>query len=300
MSIRALSGVVALVAAAGAAFGQASVSLHTLTAGGNVDLPITLNQGQVAAWMTTPLGNLGTNFATPDTMLRLLNSGGGTIHTNDDAGADGRGAGAVTPVRGSLLRYGTRTGGNFTIRTLGFSASDAGLYALTQVILTPGTAGDFVDTESNNSIADAQLLSVGVGSAIYGYGNLTAGDLDYYAVNLNAGDILTAYTIPLSNLAAGNFGAVDTRLDIRNAANGIIITNDDAGGDAFDTGPVSPVRGSGVRYENTTGGLTYLTVRGFGTADVGDYALVISVIPTPGAAALLLLGLPLAARRRRS
>lgn len=304
MRARCVVALAGLAAVGASAFGQASVNFGFLPAAGQVNYPQALTERQMMVGMTTPLGNLGTNFAIPDTRLQVLNSAATMICNNDDAGADGRGAGSVTPTRGSVVRYGALAADTYTMRVVGFSATDTGNYALTSAVITLGTAGDFSDTEPNSTIADAQSLSIPVNTAKYGFGSITAGDLDYYAINLNAGEILSAMTVPISNVgsATPNFAAVDTRLDVRNAANAIIITNDDAGtgADGWGTALTTPVRGSAIRYQAITATTVYLTVRGFGTTDAGNYVLLASIIPTPASGVLLAAGALLAARRRRA
>ncbi|MBX3386306.1 MAG: hypothetical protein KF768_07030 [Phycisphaeraceae bacterium] len=298
---KTLISVVALAATAGLAMGQASVSIQNLTAGGQNNNPTFLLTGQIAAWMTTPLGNPGVDFSTPDTIIRLLDSADTLIVSNDDAGtgSDAIGGGPVGAIRGSLVRYGAFGSGLVNARVVGFDAAETGNYALTSVVISPGSNGDFTDNGMNNTLPTAQNLALPVPGAIWGLGTITAGQTDYFSINLLAGQVLSAFTIPLDGLNNMNFSAVDTRLDVRSAADTIITSNDDAGADGWGAGSVGPVRGSAVRYEATADGLAHISVRGFGASDAGSYALVISVIPSPGAAALALLGLPLAFRRRR-
>lgn len=289
-----------LTACTGMAFGQAHVALGHLPAGGHVDYDFMLLTGEIYIGMTTPLGSLGTNFATPDTRLSMHQAGGSAIIDNDDAGVDGRGGGAVGPVRGSAIRYGAGGTDNYTARVRGFGAGDTGSFAITSAKITPGMGYDFNDIEGNDTPADAQLISLGVMQAKVGFGSLTNDDIDYFAVNMLAGDVLSVMTAPMSSLASQNFLIVDTRLDIRDGAGNIIITNDDAGSDGWGATSGLPVRGSVLRYEATADGVVYFAVRGFGSNDVGDYAVLVSLIPAPGAGVVLLAGLGVAARRRRA
>jgi MYXO-CTERM domain-containing protein len=273
-----------------------------LLAGGSVSHQFALQPGEVAAFMTTPIGSFGTNFASPDTIIDLVDSGNVLIKSNDDAGSDGRAGLPVGPVRGSLVRYGVLTADTYDFKVRGFSAADTGPYIGTYVRFTPGGSADFFDHEANDTTATAQALTIAADGAQVGFGSLTGGDLDFFSIAANPGDVITAFTIPLDGVPNNNFGSVDTILDIRAADGSIIISNDDAGGDAFGTASVSPVRGSAVRYEVGAAGSVFLSVRGFGGEDAGNYALVVSVcsIPTPGAASLMMVaGLPLMRRRRR-
>jgi hypothetical protein len=304
---------VCVIAVAGLATGAfATPSTHEarvfcdqqLVAGGSVSNAFALQQGEVAAFMTTPVNNFGTNFASPDTIIDLRDSSNALIVSDDDAGTDARGGATVGPVRGSMVRYGVAASGTYDFRVRGFGATDAGAYIGTYVRFTPGGSSDFTDSEANDNVATAQSITLASESAKLGFGSISAGDLDYFAITVNVGDIVTAFTVPLSNLtaAAPSFSAVDTLLDIRAADGSIIATSDDAGSDAYGVGSVGPVRGSAVRYEATAAGTLYLSVRGFSSEDVGAYALAVSIcdVPTPGtASAFVLAGLPLVRRRRR-
>lgn len=302
-----IGGAAALVLAAGALATPITHETRVycdeqLVAGATVSYPFALQPGEVAAFMTTPIGSVGTNFASPDTIVDLRDSANNLITSNDDAGNDGRAGGSVGPVRGSLVRYGVLTADTYSFNVRGFSAAETGPYIGTYVRFTPGGSADFFDHEANDTTGTAQGVAVGSHGAVLGFGSLTAGDLDVFSIAANPGDVITAFTIPVGGIANNNFGTVDTLLDVRAADGSVIISNDDAGADAFGAGGASPVRGSAIRYEADASGAVYLSVRGFSSQDVGNYALVVSVcnIPAPGAAGLMLLGgLPMLRRRRR-
>jgi hypothetical protein len=278
---------------------------QNLLAGGSVDFPFALQPGEVVGFMTMPTANFGTNFASPDTIAEIRDSANTLIGSNDDAGTDGRGGVPVGPARGSLVRYGVTTADTYNFRVRGFDVTQAGGFSATYVRFTPGGSSDFTDNETNDTVATAQALAVAAGSATVGFGSLTTGDLDVFAISVSAGDVISAFTIPLNSVTAATpgFDSVDTRLDIRAADGSIIISNDDAGSDFFGVAATTPGDfGSGLRYEVTTSGTLYLSVRGFDSSEVGDYALAVGIcnIPAPGAAgALALGGLTLLRRRRR-
>jgi hypothetical protein len=301
-----IAAVVAAQALASAGFAQgtavvdyeALVFCHNdLVAGGFNNHDFLLNPGTVAGFMTTPKGTL---FSSPDTIVEVRNSADTLITENDDAGTDAVGGAQVGPTRGSMVRYGVTTQDIYSFRVRGFSSSDAGDYGATFCWFTPGGASDFVDTESNDTAGTAQAVSITAGEAKLGFGFVGADDQDFFRINVNAGDIVSAFTIP-TNDPTTDFSAVDTLLDVRDSSGAIIITNDDAGDDAIGLNEVGPTRGSTIRYQATSSGSIILSVRGFNSASVGSYALVMSIcpIPAPGAAALLGLGGLVAIRRRR-
>lgn len=266
--------------------------LLNLPAGGNVNIPITLNAGEVFGIMTSPANP---NFSAPDTIVEMRSPSDTFIASNDDAGSN---AGTV---RGSMLRYRALADGNYNARIRGFGASDAGAFTATYVRFTPGIPADFAESEDNNTPAGANGVGItGDGQARLGFGALTAGDIDYYVVNVNAGDVISAFTIPLS-ATANNFDTPDTLLSVRGADGSVLLQNDDAGTDAIGGGAVGPTRGSALRFQATASGQIFLAVAGFGATDAGNYALAVSVcnIPTPGAFGLLgLAGLATLRRRR--
>ncbi len=305
MRILALVTAAGLCMAAGASANitwDARCVMLNLPAGGSVNVPFNLTAGEVVGFMTTPISNPA-NFSAPDTIAEMRSPADVLISSNDDAGTDGIGAGAVGAVRGSMLRYRALNDGNYNVRVRGFSAADTGDFTATYVRFTPGVPADFAEEENNNLPAGASAVGLSGEGARLGFGTLTAGDLDYYVVNVNAGDIISAFTIPLGNLnnVNPNFAAPDTLLSVRGADGVAIITNDDAGADAIGVGGVGPVRGSTIRYQALTSGQIFLAVAGFSGSDVGNYALAVSIcnIPTPGTLGLLGLAGLAAVRRRR-
>ncbi|MBL8758940.1 MAG: hypothetical protein JNK35_10970 [Phycisphaerae bacterium] len=272
-----------------------------LPAGGHVNIPFTLNQGEVIGFMTTPISNPA-NFSGPDTIAEMRSPADALITSNDDAGTDGIGAGTVGPVRGSMLRYRPLDGGNYNVRVRGFSAADAGVFTATYVRFTPGVPADFEDNDTADDVPGGanDVGITGDGQAKLGFGTLTLNDIDYYVINVTAGDVISAFTIPLGNLNT-NFAAPDTLLSVRNPDGSILFQNDDAGADAIGLSSVGPTRGSTIRYQATVTGQVLLAVAGFSGSDVGNYALAVSVcnIPTPGAFGLMGLAGITALRRRR-
>lgn len=183
--------------------------------------------------------------------------------------------------------------------------------ALALLVAAPAFGG-FFEVEGNNTPATAQFIPLPCNaSADVGIASLAAGggDIDYYAVFVPAGCVLTAITTPIGNLP-GNFASPDTLLGIFTSVGGLIEDNDDAGGDAVDGSVVGPVRGSAVRYHVSSGsglgGIYLLGVSGYpdfafggNHPEAGQYLLTLSLVPEPSTLALLGLGALSLIRRRK-
>jgi hypothetical protein len=299
---------------------QARLNLSALGAGGG-DVDFYSNMlltGDVLAGMTTPLAN----FAAPDTVLGGFNPAGLLVPISDDAGSDAIGGFTGDPARGSLIRFGAGGSGVHSFAISGFPDFDldglddfsltphpqTGAYALTlaRFPVSPSVGGDFADSPGNSAPASADSLNLGGMAAVNAVAELTAGaggDLDFYSVFMNPGDILSAFTTPLGSQFA--FDAPDTILGIFHSSGVLIDASDDAGVDAFGVNVLGPARGSAIRFQATTAGLYYLGVTGFNDFDfLGDhaqaglYGLTASLIPEPSSAIVLLLaGIGLMRRR---
>jgi len=174
-------------------------------------------------------------------------------------------------------------------RTLAFGAA---------LILVAGTAqAGITESEPNNSFGTADVIARGAAPwADTGLMSLRAGasgDLDFFAISLSAGEVITIITTPLDP----PFDNPDTMLGFFDSDGILLDFNDDANG-----------LGSAIRYQVDTDGTYYIGVTGFADFDfvgdhgqVGIYSLTVAVkfIPAPGALALLGMGL-VGARRRRS
>lgn len=119
---------------------SADVGFGTLAAGGVDWFTMTIPNGCIVTAITTPLGGLPGNFASPDTLMAIVDPLG-VAALNDDGGSDGSwSAGPVGPTRGSAIRYLNDSGGALQvwIAVSGFpdfgldgSHGEAGNYLLT-------------------------------------------------------------------------------------------------------------------------------------------------------------------------
>jgi len=227
----------------------------------------------VVTAMTIPLSSPTGPFLTPGTSV-LLSSGDGTIqHVN--AGSGGTDQSGSTPNSGgSVARARPAAGGNQKVR---IASGESGSYAVLVSVYT-GDGGDFEEQEPNNGPAFPLVLGLRMGGPMIGMGALTAGDVDYYAVDMKKGEVLGAVTTPVENFPT-TIDVPDTVMDVIDT-NGaaVLVTNDDAGSDQTGT-----ARGSAVRYRAVADGRYFLRVRGFNASAAGKYALTaVLLAPPPG------------------
>jgi PEP-CTERM motif-containing protein len=131
------------------------------------------------------------------------------------------------------------------------------------------------------------------------------GDVDFFSIPLEEGEILMAATTPLTEL----FTVPDTILGLFDDQGTLLVSNDDAGND-------DESLGSKIEYLVTESDTFYIGVTGYddfdfdGLADypdnsiphteVGAYGLTVSIfVPEPATLALLALGSMVLFRRKR-
>jgi len=253
---------------------QARLNVANVTPGDLDFFSNMLLTGDTIAAMSTPLGSLPADFGAPDIMYGAFSPGGALVTVNDDAGSDAIGAATVGPDFGSVIRFQAGGTGVHAIGVTGFADfafagvhAQAGPYAMTvaRFPVAPVVGGNFADSAGNNVPATADSLNLLPNGAVTAVGDLTAGaigDVDYYSVFMNPGEVLSVFTTPLQSLPA-NFAGPDTILGVFTPAGVLIETDDDAGNDAIGAAPVGPTRGSAIRYMATAAGLYYIAVSGF-------------------------------------
>jgi hypothetical protein len=284
--------------------------------------------GDVLFGMTTPIEGLPTTdepdttvgtflssdatFSSPFTFNALSNAGDNTLGALD--GAVFR---VETPATDSYTVAVTGDGDEFD----GFGHTESGNYLLSYGQIDPTSlGGDFADNDSTNDTSGgADTISLGAVDAQVAVNTFdAAGDVDWYRVYLDAGDIFTAMTAPLAGLSS-DFDSPDTYVAIFDPSVSGLAANEDAGGldesityssglgSDFPTNVNGPTAfGSAAKIVAPADGFYYLAVTGFNDTTVtgnhnqqGDYGLLVSryQIPEPTSLALVgLLGLGLLGR----
>ena len=300
-----------------AALGSA-VSLETLEVDEEAFFSLgTLDEGTVALGITTPLADLPFSFDFPDTIVATFledafGPGAPALLTiNDDSSADDN---LDDDNLSSLYRFEAPETGEYTVGVTGFPNfffgdphDEEGDYLLTTGEVDPSSlGGDFADTDGvNETIAGADPLPLADFEskiAVNTLADIPDGDVDFYAIDLTAGDVLTAMTAPLEEA----FDFPDTVLFLFDEAGDFLLDDDESGDDESDfTEAIGPHDGQGSAFHflAPADGTYYLAVTGFPGgeddlivphAEVGDYALLVSrvrVIPEPATGLLLTLGL---------
>jgi serralysin len=194
---------------------------------------ITLVAGQSYTFSTI-LGSIG------DTVLRLRDSSGNQIATNDDVGGG---------YLWSEIRYTATTSGTFFLDVTGFGG-DTGTFYLTST----APVADSIAA----STATTATLTIGAAATS---GTLEAtGDHDWFAVTLTAGQ---AYEFTTTSTGGAN---IDTTLYLRNASGALLAYNDDNVG-TF----------SRIRFTAATSGTYYLDLGAWGNAESGGYRVQAAV-----------------------
>jgi hypothetical protein len=298
--------------------------------GNDVDFfAVPLLADEVLLGMATPVANLPSGFDIPDTLASVFDAGVMRTFSDDD------GANDPTPaaIRGSLFRArATRSGvhhigvtgyydAEFDGAASGDTHAETGAYWLTVGRVNPAIpGGGFLDTDpANQTTAGADTIVFGPGTnAAVAVSRLAAGgDVDFYRLELLAGDVLSAMTAPLGSLPT-DYTVPDTMLGLFDSSGSLLFFDDDSGDIGNDPAgllasdsPFDDIFGSALRAEITASGTYYLAVTGFGDdnflgdhGESGAYALLVGV-PEPASVVLFAAGMAalLAAvsrRRRRS
>jgi hypothetical protein len=225
--------------------------------------------------MTVPLSSPTGPFLTPATAIKLTNGDGSVEHVISGPGEGTDQSGSTPNSGGSLARARPVAGGTQKIRV---TSGNDGDYALLVSIYT-GDNGQFVEQEPNNGPAFPVMLGLSLGGPTIGTGTLTAGDVDFYGVDMKRGEILAAFTTPVEDFPT-DFNTPDTVIDLigTNGAT-ILLTNDDAGVNQT----AGNARGSAIRYRAQADGRYFVRVRGFNASTTGKYSLTAALFsPPPG------------------
>ena len=198
---------------------------------------ISLNAGTTYAFRQDKTS--GSNL---DSYLRLMNSSGTEIASDDDSGGNGN----------SLLTYTPASSGTFYVAAGGHSSS-TGAYSLS---VTPMPTSR-VDIANSTATTSSLVINSSSGSAIE-----TSGDQDWFRISLAAG---TTYAFRQDKASGSN---LDSYLRLMNSSGAEIASDDDSGGNG----------NSLFTYTPTSSGIFYVSAGGH-SSSTGAYSL--SVIPTP-------------------
>jgi hypothetical protein len=212
----------------------------------------------------------------------------------------------------------------FAMRVRHIRRTAAALLVSATAMLAADTASAAItESEINDTLAQASLINRGatpfvdVGVLSLGAPVAGKGDVDVFSITLNAGEILTAVTTPISD----PIEVPDTELSLVSSGGVILAADDDSGSGSIPEDPSDPTNlGSLIQFFVTTPGTYYLAVTGSGDGglllegeafgagnhvgdhdETGSYALTLSIVlvPEPSSAAVLgLAGLAMLRRRR--
>ncbi len=284
--------------------GSAMYFENTMNPGDVFSWDVPLSADDVLAAMATPLDS-----GSPDTMLGAFDSSDTLLALNDDDDAGDNGDFGLA----SAIRLLAPADDIYSLRLTGFddfgfdgSHTQSGAYAMTFGVVPAAPGGDFADSANNGSAATADLLGISAGQAAIARNTFdsSGGDVDFYAVSMQAGQVLTAMTAPMDD---PNFLSPDTILAVFDTDGTTqLLSDDDAGAHDPNDGYFSDY-GSALRFVAPANGTYYLAITGYSDfnfsgdhTQVGDYGLLVGLVPEPGSVALLAAGAMLLLLRRRA
>jgi hypothetical protein len=271
---------------------------------------ISLDAGGILLGLTTPLEDFPVSYANPDTIVSVMQDGIQLTYSDDDF------ADEIPDVLfglGSIFRVLSSSSGPHQIGISGYgdeefdgmssgeTHEEVGTYVITVGAVDPAAlGGGFMDSDpANDTINGADAISIGSTGAAVAVAELQADDIDYYALQLSRGQIISAMTAPLDDLPI-SFDLPDTLFGLFDSTGELLISNDDAGDDG--SGDLNPnlnsdypaslepdgIFGSAIRAVIPLDGVYYLGVTGFGDdefegthAELGRYAMLVGVSTPP-------------------
>ena len=272
--------------------------------GNDVDFfAVQLDEADVVFGMTTPLSSLPSTFEGPDTMASVHAFGSRATFSDDDFADELPFDGDV---HGSLFRFQAPLPSTYYVGITGFEDeefdgaasgtdhAEIGDYMFTAAVVTPSVlGGGFTDTDPANDTRPGADAISGLPGAEVSVVELLENDVDFFALTLTAGQVLTAMTAPLDDLDF-TFDYPDTVIGLFDSSGTQLVVNDDAGDEGFsdldpDLGSDNPmfpegIFGSAIRALIPADGTYYLGVTGFEDdnflgdhAESGLYALLVGV-----------------------
>lgn len=137
---------------------------------------------------------------------------------------------------------------------------------------TPATAA-VSEVEGNGSLATANALTLAGGGLLVS-AELTPGDVDFFAVAVNAGDFVT-----LSVIEAGDGAFHDAQVQVYDASNAVVAQDDDAGPGFLPALRLRVPSGGGGTWKVAVTGFEDTNFDGVGHAEDFPYQLVIGAEP---------------------
>jgi hypothetical protein len=286
---------------------------------GDVDFFQTpLAAGEVLFGMVTPITDLSEfgvpkGFIVPDTIVSVFDDSGQRTLSDQDYADE---LTIYNLSNGSLFRFEAPATSDYRIGVGGLSDLDfvgasvdplneSGSYVLTAGRVNPAIpGGGFADTDPDNqAAAGADLIAVTPGTARVAVLQLVDSDVDFFRLDLKAGDALSAMTAPLDDPGI-SFDYPDTLLGLFDSSGtNLLVANDDAGWEfdihyplASDFPYDGGIYGSALRALIPEDGAYYLAVTGYGDhrfagthMEFGAYALLVGLaapVPEPSGALL--------------
>ena len=185
-----------------------------------------------------------------DPLLRLMDSTGVELATNDDI--------IFGTVTHSLLTFTAATSGTFYVSAQSYNGTSTGDYTLSATLNHDASPDEIA---ANNTTAATAAINGTVSGSID-----TSGDMDWFAVTLEAGQ---RYLI--SQNATGNLATpvLDSLVSVIDSTGAVVASDDDSG----------PTNNARLSFTADTTGVYYIQADGFGTT-TGEYGITIQEVPT--------------------